>query len=274
MKTRLIAGLAAIAAAALGLGYYAGTAAPRGTPLVSAAVAAEGEAMFSDAHRSEIEGIIRNYLMANPEIIRDAIIELQRKESEAAQAAQGQVITDNAALLFNSPRQVVLGNPDGDVTLVEFFDYNCGYCRRAHSDMTRLIEEDPNLRVVLKEFPVLGEGSVQAAQVASAVLQVAPEKYGEFHEAMLTEPGQVDGPTALAVAEDVGIDIAKLEELAQGDETSAIISEAAMLGSNLQLTGTPSYVTKRQVIIGAVGYDALRQEIAEIRACDQNAAAC
>ncbi|MCC6790082.1 MAG: thioredoxin domain-containing protein, partial [Thermomicrobiales bacterium] len=137
-------------------------------------------AELSATQRQEVEGIvkdylttnpgfIRDYLMANPEVIRDAIDELQRKQDEAERASQVAAIDDNRELLFSSPRQVVMGNPDGNVTLIEFFDYNCGYCRRAQADMQQLMADDPDLKVVLKEFPVLGEGSMEASQVSVAV---------------------------------------------------------------------------------------------------------
>ncbi len=135
------------------------------------------------------------------------------------------MIKQNNDELFNSPREVVLGNPKGDVTLVEFFDYNCAYCRRAHADMKQLIAEDPNLRVVLKEFPILGDGSVAAAQVAVAVLLTAPDKYAAFHDELITEPGQVDGAKALAVAVDLGMDADKLKVVAASDEAKANINE-------------------------------------------------
>ncbi len=234
-------------------------------------------ASFTDAQRSEIDGIvkdyvtshpefIRDYLIANPEVIRDAIDALQLKQDEADRLAQAATIDGNRDLLFSSPRQVVLGNPDGDVTLVEFFDYNCGYCRRAQDDMHRLIEADPNLRVVLKEFPVLGEGSMQAAQVSVAVRILAPEKAADFHEALLAQSGQVDTEVALAVAESLGLDRKALETEMRSDEVRSTIGESYALAEQLQLTGTPSYVTSGEVAIGAIGYDALKDKIASARA--------
>jgi protein-disulfide isomerase len=199
---------------------------PAMTPAPAAATSAPVDmADISDSQRSEIEGVIRNYLIANPEIIRDAINELQRKEDEAARVAQSKIITDNATTLFDSKNEVVLGNPKGDVTLVEFFDYNCAYCRRAHADMEQLIKDDPNLRVVLKEFPILGDGSVAAAQVAVAVLLTAPDKYADFHNALITEKGQVDGNKALAVAADLGLDPDMLKAKADSEEAKANINE-------------------------------------------------
>jgi protein-disulfide isomerase len=236
-------------------------------PAMTPAPAAVQTADLSDDQRTEIEGVIRNYLIANPEIIRDAINELQRKEDEAARVAQTKVITDSATTLFDSANEVVLGNPKGDTTLVEFFDYNCAYCRRAHADMKKLIADDPNLRVVLKEFPILGDGSVAAAQIAAAVLLIAPDKYPAFHDALITEKGQVDGNKALAVATDLGLDPEALKAKANSDEVKANLNEVRELAQKLDLTGTPSYVTKLKVVVGAVGYDTLQSEIKAARAC-------
>ncbi|WP_421722968.1 DsbA family protein [Bauldia sp.] len=220
---------------------------------------------LSDQQKREVETTIRSHLIANPEIIRDAMEEFQRRQEEAEREAQMAAIEVNKDLLFSSERQVVLGNPDGDVTIVEFFDYNCGFCRRALDDMKRLIEEDENLRVVLKEFPVLGEGSVEAAQVSIAVSLVAPDKIEEFHEALLTQPGQVNGAIAIAVAEEFGIDTDALLEQIDADEVDDTLTEVFTLANELSLTGTPSYVLASDVVIGAVGYDALRDRILTAR---------
>jgi protein-disulfide isomerase len=284
MKTTRILASAVVAALAVAAAAYlfGARSLTEGGGFSSAAVAAETEpglsvspaAALSEAQKSEVEAIIREYLLANPEIVRDAINELQRKEAEAEEVAQTQTIIDNSERLFSAPVDVAIGNPDGDVTLVEFFDYNCGYCRRAHADMQALIAGDPNLKIVLKEFPILGEGSVQAAQVAVAVLLTTPEKYGAFQDALLTEPGQVDGARALAVAGDMGLDATALSAMVDSEEVRATIAESHALAQQLELTGTPSYVTSRKVIVGAVGYDALKAEIDRVRACAGDAVAC
>ena len=296
MRSRFAAAFAIVVALAFGVaGYVLGT---RNTPAPATGLSAEQRAAvaaivkesipatplpapvsrptgtevvqmaeLSNDQRSEVEAIIRNYLIANPEIVRDAINELQRREDAEAQAAQGKAIADASDLIFGSTHQVVLGNPKGNVTLVEFFDYNCTYCRRAQADMQKLIQADPNLRIVLKEFPVLGDGSVEAAKVGVAVQMTAPEKYGEFHDALLGEPGQVNGERALAVAADIGIDPEALKTKLDSDEVKTTISEVYDLAGKLNLTGTPSYVTKKEVIVGAVGYDALKGKIEDARAC-------
>jgi protein-disulfide isomerase len=295
MNLRLAAAFAVVLAVAVGaVAYTLGTRQPSGMdrteiealvkdlvatskPAPAASMAANDAAAqneLSDDQQAEVEATIRNYLLAKPEIIRDAINELQRKEDDAARVAQASIIKDHSEILFNSPRQVVLGNPKGDVTLVEFFDYNCGYCKRAHADMKLLIEEDPNLRVVLKEFPILGEGSVAAAQIAVAVLLTAPDKYPAFHDALITEKGQVDGPKALAVAQDLGLDPEGLKVKASSEEAKANITEVRDLAAKLDLTGTPSYATKLKVVVGAVGFEALKAEIQSVRDCQTDAANC
>src|SRR6478736_4822012 len=123
---------------------------------------------FSDAQRTDIEAIIKNYLVSHPEVLEEAMTELTKRQAAAETEKHEASIAQNKDAIFNSPRQVVLGNKDGDVTFVEFFDYNCGYCKRAMSDMLDLMKNDSNLKFVLKEFPVLGEGSVDAARVAVA----------------------------------------------------------------------------------------------------------
>jgi len=228
---------------------------------------ADASSPLAENQVAAIRDLIRDHLLTNPEIIRDAIGELQRKEQEAEVAAQAGIIDEEKNLLFASSRQVVLGNPDGDVTLVEFFDYNCGYCKRAHADMKRLIEEDENLRIVLKEFPVLGEGSVEAAHVGAAVNMIAPERYSEFHEALLTERGQINGERALAVAGDMGLDTDEIRQTMETAEVQSTIAESYTLADKLSLTGTPSYVTAKEVVVGAVGYDVLKAKIEDARAC-------
>src|SRR5206468_5582389 len=172
-------------------------------------------------------------------------------------------VKDNAKDLFNSSRQVVIGNAQGDATMVEFFDYNCGYCKRAMSDMFDLLKNDPKLKIVLKEFPVLGPGSVEAAQVAVAVRMQDPggKKYLDFHQKLLGGRGQADKARALAAAKDAGLDPAKLEKDIASPEVRATLEENFKLAEEMGMNGTPSYVIGKQVVIGAVGLDSLREKI-------------
>ncbi|SDU17440.1 DsbA family protein [Stappia sp. ES.058] len=219
--------------------------------------------------RGDVETIVREYLMENPNIVREALEELERREVAAADAARAQAVSTVSDVLFNSTRQVELGNPDGDVTLVEFFDYNCGYCKRAMTDMMRLIEEDDDLRIVLKEFPVLGEGSVQAAQVAVAVNKIAPEKYLEFHRELMSARGQANRAAALEAAKNTGLDIDAVEAAMNDPEVRATIEEVYTLARRLGLNGTPAYVVGEEVLMGAVGYDRLKQGINAARNCGE-----
>lgn len=228
-----------------------------------------GTVAAQDLNRGDVEKIVRDYLLENPEIIAEALNELQRREQEAEEAARLQVLSDSADVLFNSTRQVVLGNPEGSVTIVEFFDYNCGYCKRAYGDMVRLIDENPDLKVVLKEFPVLGQGSIEAAQVAVAVNSVAPEKYGDFHEALLLSRGQANLSSAMAAATGAGVSEADLQAAMATDEAGQTIEEVYALANRLGLTGTPSYVVGNEVVMGAVGYDQLTAKLSALKNCGE-----
>ena len=237
-----------------------------GLMLTLSAFASHAQAI-SDAQRTDIERIVREYLIKNPEVLQEAIAALEKKQAASEAEKHQTAVKDNAEALFRSTRHVVVGNPQGDVTFVEFFDYNCGYCKRAMADMLELMKNDPKLRVVLKEFPVLGPASVEAARVSLAVrLQdKTGKKYLEFHQKLLTGRGQADKARALAVAKEVGFDVARLERDMAGDEVKASLEESFKLAERLGLNGTPSYVIGNNVIIGAVGAEALKEKINNAR---------
>src|ERR1700738_1336621 len=222
---------------------------------------------FSDGQRGEIETIVKNYLIANPEVLEEAMAELTKRQAAAEAEKHEASVATNADTIFNSPRGVTLGNRDGDVTFVEFFDYNCGYCKRAMSDMLDLLKADPKLKVVLKEFPVLSQGSVEAAQVAVAVRMQDPtgKKYLDFHQKLLGGRGAADKARAMAVAKEVGLDMAKLEKDMASPEAKATIEENFKLAESMGMNGTPSYVIGKQVVIGAVGVENLKEKIGVAR---------
>ena len=223
-----------------------------------------------DAQRGEIEKIIREYLVQHPEVLQDAMSALEKKQAADEALKNKAAIKDNAEIIYNSPRQVVTGNPQGDVTFVEFFDYNCGYCKRAMADMFDMIKHDPKLRVVLKEFPVLGTGSVEAARVAVAVRMQdkSGKKYMDFHQKLFNARGQADKAKALAAAKDAGLDMARLERDLTSDEVKQTLAESLDLAEKLGLNGTPSYVIGSNVIVGAVGLDKLKESVNSAR-CGQ-----
>jgi protein-disulfide isomerase len=162
----------------------------------------------------------------------------------------------------------VLGNPEGDVTLVEFFDYNCGYCRAAMPDMAQLLAEDPNLRVVLKEFPILSNESIDAARV-SALVNDADVDYWAFHEALFTSRGQVDKKVALDAAAALGLSPVSLELDMGTEAVSQLIQTSYEIAKELNITGTPTYILGNEIIPGAIGIDDLRDRIANMRACGE-----
>jgi protein-disulfide isomerase len=218
---------------------------------------------FSDTQRGDIETIVKNYLISHPEVLEEAMAELNKRQAAADAEKHEASVAENASTIFNSPRGVMLGNKDGDVTFVEFFDYNCGYCKRAMTDMLDLMKSDPKLKVVLKEFPVLSPGSVEAAQVAVAVRMQDPsgKKYLDFHQKLLGGRGPADKAHALAAAKEAGLDMAKLEKDLASPEVKATIEENFKLAEAMGMNGTPSYVIGKQVVVGAIGVDGLREKI-------------
>src|ERR1700710_1164205 len=222
---------------------------------------------FSDTQKGDIEAIIKNYLVSHPEVLEEAMGELTKRQAADEAKKHEASVSENAATIFNSPRGVMLGNKDGDVTFVEFFDYNCGYCKRAMADMLDLMKSDPKLKVVLKEFPVLSPGSVEAAQVAVAVRMQDPagKKYLDFHQKLLGGRGPADKAHALAAAKDAGLDMARIEKDMASPEIRATLAENLKLAEDMGLNGTPSYIIGKQVVIGAVGMDNLREKIGVAR---------
>jgi protein-disulfide isomerase len=211
---------------------------------------------FTPQQRGEIETIIREYFIKHPEMIEEL-------QAQAASEKVKRVIGENKEVLLNSPRQVTLGNPKGDVTMVEFFDYNCGYCKRALDDMMTLMKNDPNLRIVLKEMPVLSQGSMEAAQVAAALAMQdkSGKRYLDFHQKLLSGRGQADKARALAVAKESGADMARLEKDMTSPEVKAALEESFKLAEAFNIQGTPSYVIGNEVLVGAVGLKELQGKI-------------
>src|SRR6201991_1266423 len=218
---------------------------------------------FSDAQKSDIEAIIKNYLVSHPEVLEEAMTELSKRQAAEDDKKHEASVAENADAIYNSPHGVVLGNKNGDVTFVEFFDYNCGYCKRAMGDMLDLLKNDSKLKVVLKEFPVLSPGSVEAAQVAVAVRMQDPsgKKYLDFHQKLLGGRGPADKARAMAAAKDAGLDTAKIEKDMQSPEVKATIEENFKMAEEMGLNGTPSYVIGKQIVVGAVGLEGLKEKI-------------
>ena len=236
--------------------------------LTALAVAPAHADEFSPAQKDEIGAIVKDYLIRHPDALREALDSMDKHEKQVEAEARQKIVADQYGVLFDSPHQAVVGNPKGGATLVEFFDYNCHYCKGALPDIARLMQNDPNLRVVLKDFPVLGPGSVEAAQVASAVRsQLTGEKFWQYHQKLLGMHGPVGKAEALAVAKELGVDLDRLEKDMANPDIRNGIEETMRTADALQINGTPSFVVGQDVVIGAVGYDELKNKVDSVHKC-------
>jgi protein-disulfide isomerase len=222
---------------------------------------------LDDAQKKEIGAFIKEYLVENPEVLLDVQEALQKKQEAQQQAKALSAISQNEKAIFASSHDIALGNPDGDVTIVEFFDYNCGYCKRALTDMEEILQEDKNVRFVLKELPILGPDSIAAHKVSAAVRDLAPEKYGEFHRTLLGAEGRATEESAIALAAGLGLTEADIRKTMAEKPHDDAVREAYSLANDLGITGTPSYVIAQEMVFGAVGAEDLREKIANVRSC-------
>lgn len=217
-------------------------------------------ASTDDLKQSEMENVVRNYIMENPEIIADAIDELRRRHAQAEEDEARQQIAQNQEEIFHDAASVATTDAADVVNVAEFFDYNCGYCRGAHADTKKLQAKD-GVRFVFKEFPILGPGSVEAAKAAIASIQQGHDKYIAFHDALMTHPGHVDGDVALAVAKDVGLDVEKLKEDMKSPDVQKTIDRNMKLAETIGVSGTPSFVIGNELVPGAAEYSHLESVV-------------
>jgi protein-disulfide isomerase len=238
-----------------------------GAMALSSGAFAQGAA-FSEPQKQAIGEVVREYLLKNPEILQEVMAELEKRQAETQRVAQSAALKEVRQTLLNAPHSLVAGNPSGDVTLVEFFDYNCGYCKRALEDVQTLVKSDPKLRIVLKDFPVLGPDSVEASRVALAVKnQLQGEKLFAYHVKLMESRGRVNGERAIAVAKEMGVDVARVQKDMEAAEIRAALQENVALGDKLGLSGTPAFIVGDEVIPGAVGLAPLKQVVAGVRQC-------
>jgi protein-disulfide isomerase len=236
------------------------------TCLVTAPLVASAQDNFSAGQKQELHGIIRDYLLNNPEILNQMVEKLQTSEREQQMQESRKAVASNSTHLFKSATDPVAGNPDGNVTMVEFFDYNCGYCKRAVSDVLRLTEEDKNLRIVMKEFPILSEGSVIASRAALAAREQG--KYWELHLALMAASGGVDSEAkVMQIASDAGLDVDRLKAdmKSKAAEIETIIKDNRELAQALGINGTPAFVIDDIVVPGAVPYEQLAAGVSTVR---------
>lgn len=214
---------------------------------------------------------VRAYLMENPEVLMEVIGELESRQAAAQAADDATLIELHAGAIYDDGFSHVTGNPDGDVTIVEFVDYRCGYCRRAFPEVQELIESDGNIRLILKEFPILGADSVLAARFAiSAQIAFGEEAYGKLHDAMMTMRGNVSETALVALADGLELDGAAILAAMDTPAVDQAIGANHQLAALLKVTGTPGYVIGDQVLRGYLPLDGMRGVVAEVRAAQGN----
>ncbi len=214
-------------------------------------------------NEAELKELILNTIRDNPEIVMEAIETLQERQALAEAAAASQALETQQAALTNDPNAPVLGNPDGDITIVEFFDYNCGYCRRVFPAVKELVATDGNIRVVMREWPILGEESVFAARAALASRKQG--KYEEFHNALMGNAGRASQANVLSIADELGMDIDQLRADMESAEVEAHIATSRQLTQALGLNGTPAFVFGDQLVPGAIELEQMKELVSSLR---------
>lgn len=220
---------------------------------------------FTPEQTQQIHTIIKEYLIANPEIFLEVQNALEEKmERDQADKLKG-AIAENAGEIYRDPNAALAGNPNGDITVVEFFDYNCGYCKRGLHDIIKLVESDPNVRVVFKELPILSKGSAEASRVALAARRQG--KYWEVHRAMLEAKGHMDEAAALRIAEKQGLDMDKLKADMASPEVTAEVEKSEALAKKMGVNGTPHFLVGDRAVPGAPEdlYQQLAKHVEELR---------
>lgn len=233
--------------------------------LVGAALLiAAPQAGAAEMSRTEVEKIVREYLLANPEILNEMLAELKAREEASATEKAKSAIAANRDALLNDGFSYVGGNPNGDVTVVEFFDYRCGYCKKVRDDIVTLIGADGNVRVVFKEFPILGAASMEASRAAIAAKKQGDDKYWAFHQAMLGADS-LDADAIYDIAAGQGLDVEKLKADMKLPEVDEIISKNHELAEQIGVDGTPAFIVGDQLYPGALGADELQAIVTEQR---------
>ena len=237
-----------------------------------AGMAQAGAQNFTLGEKEEIKSVIRSYLLENPEMLEEMQVALQtKKERQRAELATA-AVKANALEIFASSDHGVIGDPNADVTIVEFFDYNCQYCVRAMSTMEALLAEDKKIRFKMKEWPIFGKDSRDASRISIAVHRLYPDQYRDFHNTLMGVNGLKNGARAREIALQLGLDLEKLELEAGKKEVLDSLRNSTGLARQLGLKGTPAYVIGEEVFFGALAIDDLREKIANMRKC--GAATC
>ena len=243
----------------------------RGLTAFALAVAAPALQAFdishmNDAERDAFQSEIRSYILANPEVLFEAVEIYEQQQQEAQGASEAALLEHLAGEIYSSEGDSIFGNPEGDIVFVEFSDYQCGYCKKAYPEVKSLLSDDGNIKLILKEYPILGDGSVLAARFALAAREVGGEDaYGAVHDALMKHRGKVTEGALRKMASKLDLDgDAILAEL-DSDAVNTVIARNRALGQQLQINGTPSFIMGDQIVRGYVPYDAMVEIVAELR---------
>jgi len=221
---------------------------------------------MSSADRSAFEAAVREYILNNPEVILEAVDNYQKKQQVQQAQDDKDLIAQNKQAIFEDGTSWVGGNPKGDITVVEFMDYKCGYCKKAYDDVKALVDGDGNIRFIVKEFPILGDESVLAARFAIAVQEVAGDKaYAAVHEELMKSRAAVNDAYLARVAKEQGLDYAKVKDVMGSDAVTNEIRANYDLARKLDINGTPGFVIEGELLRGYAPLDTMKQIVAKER---------
>ncbi|MEM8553904.1 MAG: DsbA family protein [Pseudomonadota bacterium] len=222
---------------------------------------------MTDSERADFQAEIRQYLLENPEVIMEAIGVLEQRQAEAQARADQDLVASQSEALFNDGFSWVGGNPDGDITMVEFIDYRCGYCRRAHGEVAELVASDGNIRLIVKEFPILGEDSLTSARFAVAVRMLGgADAYKSVHDELIQLRGSPSPEVLTRLGEAAGVDMEEVFPLMASAEVQAELQVTRALAQTLGVNGTPTFVVGNEILRGYLPLDAMREVVAQERA--------
>ena len=236
--------------------------------ITGAPALSQADTPLTTDQKEAVQALIKETLINNPEIVMEAIRNFQQQQAEAENKARKMALAHSTDALLNDPSSPVLGNPAGDVTLVEFFDYRCGYCKRVFPSVMKLLKDDGNIRYVVKEFPILGRDSEFASRAALAA--VPQGKYTELHMALMGTQGGLSEAKVLNVAKSVGLDIEKLKADMNSDEINEALKRNYGLAQSLGITGTPAFVIGEELAPGAIDIDQMRALVKAARENQKN----
>ena len=226
---------------------------------------ATAQEALNDAQKKQVESVVQEYILKNPEILMRAIQEYQVRQRIAEREQAKKNLISLAPDLQQTPASPVIGNPKGDVTIVEFFDYRCGYCKRVFPTIQALLKEDGNIRYVLKEFPILGPDSLIASQASLAVWETAPDKYMDFHAALMTVRGQLNDTKVLSIAKNMGLDTTAIRKGMNGSIVRNELNKNMKLAESLGISGTPAFIVGENLVPGAINMDELKKLVSTAR---------